>query len=140
MGTILCATRGGEESYCAQDQAIALAIEQGDTLVFLYVVDTHFLDNTAAPIMIDVEDELYNMGKFLLLMAQERAREQGVEAEMICRKDGVRETIKRAALEIEATQIILGRQCGEDSAFRIADLLAFAVSIENDTGIEVKIV
>ena len=81
MGTILCATRGGEESYCTQDQAIALAIEQGDTLVFLYVVDTHFLDNTAAPIMIDVEDELYNMGKFLLLMAQERAREQGVDAE-----------------------------------------------------------
>jgi nucleotide-binding universal stress UspA family protein len=140
MGKILCATRGGEESYCTQDQAISMAKEQDDALVFLYVVNTHFLDHTAAPIMVDVEDELHDMGNFLLLMAQERAKEQGVKAETMCLKNGVRETIKRAAIEIGASLIILGRPCGEDSAFKLADLMAFAVSIENETGIEVKVV
>ena len=140
MGKILCATRGGEESYCTQDEAILLAKEQGDDLVYLYVVDTHFLDHTAAPIMVDIEDELCDLGKFLLLMAKERAKEQGVIADTICRKGSVRETIKQAATEIEASLIILGRPCREDSAFRMADLLAFAVSIESETGIKVKIV
>ncbi|HIQ01546.1 MAG TPA: hypothetical protein EYH30_05385, partial [Anaerolineales bacterium] len=46
MGKILCATRGGEASYRTQDAAIALARERGDSLIFLYVVDTHFLDRT----------------------------------------------------------------------------------------------
>ncbi|MEA3339900.1 MAG: universal stress protein [Chloroflexota bacterium] len=44
MGKILCATRGGEASYRTQDAAIELAKERGDTLLFLYVVDLHFLD------------------------------------------------------------------------------------------------
>jgi hypothetical protein len=90
--------------------------------------------------MVDVEDELYDMGKFLLLMAHERAKEQSVKAETICRKGSVRETIKQTAIDIEATLVILGRPCGEESKYDIADLLAFAAVIEYDTGIKVKIV
>lgn len=140
MGKILCATRGGEESYCTQDEAISLAKEQGDELVFLYVVDTHFLDKTAAPIMVDIEDELTKMGNFLLLMAEQRAAELGVKAETMYRKGSVRETIKQTAVEIKATLVILGRPCGEESKYDIADLLAFAAVIEYETGIKVKIV
>lgn len=140
MGKILCATRGGEDSYQTQDKAIDLAKELGDTLVFLYVVDLHFLDKTAAPIMVDIEEEVINMGEFLLLMAKERAKEQGVIAETIYRKGNVREKIKSTANEICATLIILGQPGGEDSAFRMADLLAFAFAIESETGIKVKIV
>jgi nucleotide-binding universal stress UspA family protein len=140
MGKILCATRGGEESYCTQDQAISLAKEQGDALIFLYVVDLHFLDKMAAPIMVDVEHELYHMGEFLLLMAQERAKEKGIKADIICRKGGVKETIKRAAIECAATLVILGRPCGEESKFRLDDLKAFATQAEAETGIETRIV
>jgi nucleotide-binding universal stress UspA family protein len=140
MGKILCATRGGEDSYQTQDKAIDLAKELGDTLVFLYVVDLHFLDKTAAPIMVDIEEEVINMGEFLLLMAKERAKEQGVIAETIYRKGNVREKIKSTAQEIGATLIVLGRPSGEDSAFRMADLVAFAFVIESDTGVKVKIV
>ena len=58
MGKILCATRGGEASYRAQDAAIALAKERGDTLLFLYVVDLHFLDKTSGAAVVDVEKDI----------------------------------------------------------------------------------
>ena len=70
MGTILCATRGGEQSYGTQDAAIALAKQEGDALVFLYVVDVSFLNQTAAPMVIDVESRLEKLGRFQLKMAQ----------------------------------------------------------------------
>ncbi len=75
MGKILCATRGGEASYPTQDAVIALAKDQGDELVFLYVVDISFLNQMAAPVGVDVESRLEKLGRFQLVMAQERAAE-----------------------------------------------------------------
>lgn len=109
MGKILCATRGGEASYRAQGSAIALAKERGETLLFLYVVDIHFLDKTAAPIVVDVENEVTKMGEFLLLMAKEQAAEQGVVAETICREGKVRDVLKKAAREENVSLVVLGR-------------------------------
>ncbi|MFQ5615818.1 MAG: universal stress protein, partial [Anaerolineales bacterium] len=134
MGIILCATRGGEASYYTQDKAIALAKERGDTLAFLYVVDLRFLDKIAAPIVVNVEKELTQMGKFLLLMARERAEEKGVEAETIVRKGKLREELKNAAREQNASLVVLGRPAGKESVFRISALKAFAEEIETETG------
>lgn len=74
MGIILCATRGGEDSYPNQDAVIALAIKDGDELVFLYVVDTGFLNQMAGgSLVVDMESSLAKLGQFQLVMAQERA-------------------------------------------------------------------
>lgn len=140
MGKILCATRGGEASYRTQDKAIALARERGDTLLFLYVVDLRFLDKTAAPIVVDVENEVAKMGRFLLLMAKERTAEQGVEAETICREGEFREELKNAAREEEASLVVLGRPADEESVFQLAGLEAFAAEIESETGVETRLV
>jgi nucleotide-binding universal stress UspA family protein len=140
MGKILCATRGGQASYRTQDAAIALAKERGDELVFLYVVDTSFVDKTAAPIVVDVEKDIEMMGEFLLAMAQERAARQGVEARAICREGRVRQEIKMAAVEEGATLVVLGRPSGNASAFALEALRAFADEIERETGIKVMIV
>jgi len=140
MGIILCATRGGEASNRTQDKAIALAKERGDTLLFLYVVDLRFLEKTAAPIVVDVEDEVHDMGEFLLLMAKERAAEQGIEARTVCRRGKVREEIKKCAVEEGVTLIVLGQPSGKESAFQLANLEAFANEIEEETGIETVIV
>jgi nucleotide-binding universal stress UspA family protein len=136
MGIILCPTRGGEESIQTQDKAITLAKERGDTLLFLYVVDLHFLDKTAAPIVVDIADEVQEMGEFMLLMAKERAREQGVEAKTISRKGEVREEIKKVAVEEGVSLVLFGRPVGEESAFKLAELEEFAAKFENETGIE----
>jgi len=141
MGKILCATRGGEASYRTQDAAIALARERGDSLIFLYVVDTHFLDRTERAVRPDVvAEEMARMGQFLLTMAQERAQAQGVQAEVRIRRGEVLEELKAAAREEGADLVILGRPGEEESTFRQVDLESIAREIEEETGVETRIV
>ncbi len=133
MGLILCATRGGEASYRTQQAAIALAKEHGDEIVFLYIIDLHFLDKTAAPIVVNIENELDQMGQFFLLMAKERATEQGVEVRTITRRGKVQEEIINAVLDEGATRVVLGRPLGKQSAFQESSLQSFAAEIERVT-------
>jgi len=139
MGTILCATRGGEESYSTQDAAIALAKQQGDALIFLYVVDVSFLDQTAAPLVIDVESRLEKLGRFQLKMAQERAGAQDVVAQAIVREGRLRAELVTAAHEISATLIVLGRSRRQTAIFEENALQKFASDLQTETGIEVRI-
>jgi len=140
MGKILCATRGGEDSYPAQDAVIALAKEQGDELTFLYVVDMSFLNQTAAPLVVDVESRLEKLGQFQLVMAQERAAAQGLTAQAIVRKGQLRAELAAAAQEINATLVVLGRSLGPTAVFKEAALNDFASEIEGETGIETRII
>ena len=141
MGKILCATRGGEASYRTQDAVIALAQEQGDSLVFLYVVDTDFLGYTERAVRPDVvASEMKNMGEFLLLMACERANNQGVEA-LYCVKHGkLTAVLKEAAVEQGVTLVALGRPAGEKSRFQLAGLEELAADITREVGIETRII
>jgi nucleotide-binding universal stress UspA family protein len=139
VGKILCAIRGGEGSYPTQDAAIALAKEQGDELVFLYVVDVSFLNQTAAPLVVDVDAALEKMGRFQLAMAQERAAAQGVEAHTAVRTGRLRPELVTAATELGANLIVLGRPYGETAVFEEATLLAFAAILRSETGAQVRI-
>jgi nucleotide-binding universal stress UspA family protein len=139
MGKILCATRGGEDSYRSQDRAIELALQRGDQILFLYVVNTSFLDKTAAPIVVDVTTGIEHMGEFLLTMAQERACEAGVVADLITRKGDVREEIKKAAVEHGVDLVVLGSPAQGTSVFKLEALRAFAAEIEEETGIPAAI-
>ena len=116
MGKILCATRGGVAQR-TQDAAIELARERDESLLFLYVVDLTFLNKTAAPIVVDVENEITKMGDFLLLMACERAVGQGVAAESISRRGDLREELKQVAREAGISLVVLGRPEGKQSVF-----------------------
>jgi len=140
MGLILCATRGGEASYRTQQAAIDLARERGDEIVFLYIINLQFLDKTAAPIVVDIEHELEQMGRFFLLMAQERATEQGIQARTTIRRGFIHEEIINAAREEGATLVVLGRPAGKQSAFQMSSLEEFAMEIERETGAEAVIV
>ena len=141
MGRILCATRGGEASHRTQDAAIALAKEQGDELIFLYVADSSFLNQTAAPLVIDVESRLVKMGEFQLLMAQERAAAQGISAQAIVREGKLRAELVGAARELEVDLIVLGHPVDrhEQAVFDETALQAFATSLQAITGTRVRI-
>ena len=139
MGMILCATRGGEASYPTQDAVIALAKEQGDELVFLYVVDISFLNHTAAPMVVDVESRLEKLGQFQLVMAQERAAAQGIIAQTILRQGHLRAELDSVVKEIGATLIVMGRSLGPDAAFEESALQVFAADLQKETGVEVRI-
>lgn len=141
MSKILCPTRGGAASYRTQDAAIELALERGLPLVFFYVVDTHFLDRTYRAVRPDLmEAEMERMGEFLLAMAQERARERGVEAEMRIRHGEFRDELVAAVREEAASVVLLGQPAGDESAFVPASLQALADQIAEETGAEVRIV
>jgi len=139
MGMILCATRGGEASYPTQDAVIALAKRQDDELIFLYVVDISFLNQTAAPLVVDVESRLEKLGQFQLVMAQERAAAQGIIAQAIVRTGHLRAELVAVAKEIGATLIVMGRSLGPDAAFENASLQVFADDLQTETGVEVRI-
>ena len=139
MGTILCATRGGEESYGTQDAAIALAKQRSDALVFLYVVDSSFLNQTAAPMVINVESRLEKLGRFQLKMAQERADAQEIAAQAIVRKGRLRAELVKVAHEISATLIVFGRPRKQTAIFEKDTLRKFTADLQAETGIEVRI-
>jgi nucleotide-binding universal stress UspA family protein len=139
LGTILCATRGGEGSQHTQDAAIALAKEQDALLVFVFVADVSFLSGMAAPIVVDVEQQLEQMGRFELARAQVRARKQGVEAEDMIRSGRFRTELIDAAAELCATMIVLGRPRGPGAVFEEATLEAFAADCEEHSGVEVRV-
>ena len=109
MMKILAPTRGGPASSVNQDRAITIAKERGAELYFLYVTDISFLDRVSSPILIDVEEELDEMGGFVLAMAQERALAQGIEAQAIVRRGHFGDVIKVVIEELGIQCLILGR-------------------------------
>ena len=139
MGKILCAIRGGEEGYRTQDAAVALALERGDELVFLVVLETSILSQAFGAGGCDMRGTLTRMGHSILFNAVERARHLGVEPRGVLREGNPREQIPAAALEEKATTVILGRPQGRYDKFSLAGLESFADEIANATGAEVDI-
>lgn len=140
MGKIVCATRGGEESCRTQDAAIALASENGDELVFVFIVDTSFLDKTERAVRPDVvTDELIHMGEFLLSMAQERAAGKGVRAQLRIARGKVRQVLTETVQAEEADVLVLGRPTDVDSASSLAALEHLAAEIQKTTGAQVLV-
>jgi nucleotide-binding universal stress UspA family protein len=140
MSKILCATRGGEASYRSQDAAIALAKTRGAELVFLFVVDIGFLDKTERAVRPDVvAEEMTHLGEFLLSMAQERAKAEGVTAQRLIYRGRVRQELTEAAKREGADTLILGKPVDEGSAFSLAALERLAHDIEQETGVRVQV-
>jgi nucleotide-binding universal stress UspA family protein len=134
---ILCATRGGEESISAQYKAIELAKERGARLVFLNVADSSFLDRSAAAIVVDIQEELSKMGEFFLMMAVERAKAYGLEAEAVIRIGAFRAELIQATKDLGASMIVLGKPGGGASRLEIAGFDAFKEKLGQETGVEV---
>jgi hypothetical protein len=141
MKKILCATRGGEASRRTQEAVIAMAKEEGASVLFLFVVDVEFLKLTAHGVRPDVvATELEHMGEFLLAIACERATAEGVEAETCVRHGPLLEALKSAVVEEGADAIAFGRPAGPESSFSLTDLEHLVAQIGEETGIKTYIV
>lgn len=108
MTTILFPTRGGEASYPNQDCVIALAREEEARLIFMYVADVRFMNLMARPAVVDLQEELEEMGAFMVAMAQERAADQGVQAETTVRRGVFRQALKDVIAEEGITLLAIG--------------------------------
>jgi len=108
MTTVLCPTRGGPASAPNQDLAISIAGEHEADVLFLYVSNVQFLNQIASPILIDVQEELDEMGEFMLTMAQERAEKAGVKAGIELRHGVFREALKEVIQERDIATVVIG--------------------------------
>ena len=140
MGVILCATRGGEASLESQDAAIALAKQAGDELIFIYVYDVEFLTHANYALREDlVADELNRMAQFLMTMAVDRAKAQGLSSRSVIREGEFRAELLSALQEEQARLLILGRPGEDDGRFALEHLSELARRLQEETGIPVRI-
>lgn len=141
MGSIVCATRGGEGSRAAQ----LLAIEQAKTLakplLFLYVVDPHSLDDAIdESLKTALLAELNWMGETLLRIAQKRADSAYLGSEVKIRRGNVREEIVRFLRDSDADLLILGAPRGTTAnVFGDDAIERLAHEIQQETNVTVEI-
>lgn len=138
--SILCPTRGGQASYPNQERAIQIARERGENIIFLYVSNLKFLDHRAAPLIIDIETELEEMGEFLLAMAIEKATNAGVEAEGIVEKGEFSQVLVDVIQTHEISTVIIGVSRMEPGVLAEDYIELLAKIINMATGVEVIMV
>jgi len=141
-GPIVCATRGGKACHHTQGRAIALAQENSAELIFLFVADPSFAGPTDERLEAALKDELARLGRSLLYIARERAREQGLEAQTVVRDGPVGESIEAYVQEVNASALIIGTPQAASTyrAFSDQTLDDFASAVEKATGVPVIIV
>lgn len=139
MSVILCPTRGGRSSIPNQQWAIHLAKERSARLIFLYVSDVRFLDNLSSPLLVDVAHELDEMGEFLLGMAQDRARQARVEADIMVRQGIFREALAEVIAEKEVGTVVIGKS-SEGEGITTERYLTVLANTVQEKGVEMLVV
>lgn len=139
MSGIVCAIRGGPNSQPTIDKAISLSQEKNQQIYFLYVVNLDFLVHTESGRTQLFYEQLDQMGEFILLTAQEQAKEKNVSAEGVIRHGQVREEIIDLAKEIQANYVVLGIPQGteENNVFAEGMIREYGERIETETNAKV---
>lgn len=137
---ILCPTRGGKGSYPNQDRAIAIAKERGAEVLFLYITNVQFLGLTAAPKLIDIENEMDEMGEFMLTMAQERAENASVNALTRVQRGQFREVLIDFIEEHRIDTAVLGSSAGGTGVITAEYIQELVDEISGKTGVEFIVV
>ena len=107
VGSVLCVACSSEGVVHARNEAIRIAKDRGEPLVFLWVADSSFLNNLAAPAL-SISYKYWRACRFLLCSAVRRASEEGVEAGRLVRRGVVREVFPALVAEIDAAMTIIG--------------------------------
>lgn len=139
MPGIVCAVRGGPASKPTIARSISLARETGQTLHFLYVVNLDFMSQTSSSRVHTIAEQMEQMGEFILLMAQDAAARQGVEAKGAVRHGNVSEEIIGLCHDLGADYVVLGKPKveQEDTVFTEERLHQFAAETEERCGAKV---
>jgi nucleotide-binding universal stress UspA family protein len=140
MTGIICAIRGGPDSQPTIERAISLAQDVGQPLYFLYIVNFDFLlSHSESSRFSTLQEELTQMGEFILLTAQEKAQVHGVNSEAVIRQGEVGDEIVSLADELNADYIVLGTPVGDEerNVFLMDRLEEFSARLEQESGAKV---
>lgn len=140
MGVIICATRGGEGSLVAQQQAIARAKENDHDLVFVYVVDIHTIGEFDHHLDDAVGREMYWLGKVLLNIAKQRADKAGVKAKTDILTGVLEDKLVSCLEDYQADLLMLGAPRGTTAKLNGDDAVEqFVQRLKAKTGINIEI-
>lgn len=119
-----------------------MACERGTALIFLFVADPGFTKPVDELLAAALADELKRLGNQLLCIAQSRARERKVDADIVVRQGPMRQTIEDYLREVDASVLILGTPHTHlgMQAFAPGELPRFAEEIRAANGVEVFVV
>ncbi len=137
---IICAVHGGPESRDTVIRAIFLALEFGSRLTFFHVLDAEFLGYATLGTLRVVYQELEEMGKFVMLILCDRARERGVtEVDYILRKGNIRDQLRQLTIETGAEVMVMGRptRSPAKNVFKLGDFDAFVANLEREANIRI---
>ncbi len=140
MSTILCPTRGGKESQPNQDYAVNLAKETGAGLLFLYVSNIRFINRAGPPMIVDIEEEMAQVGDFLLSMAKERAEKSGVRTAVAVRSGVFSKVLREVIEENEIKIVVLGSSRGELGVVSFERLKELSAELNKELGVECLVV
>jgi nucleotide-binding universal stress UspA family protein len=140
MAVVLCPTRGGEASYPNQDRAIQIAKDKGSPILFLYVTDVRFLGRMARPMIVDVEEEINEMGEFLLAMAGERADKAGVVSQSLVLRGAFQDALLEAIEGNDVNVVVLGSPGGETGITTKDYLHELTAKLVDEMAVEVYVV
>ncbi len=142
MGPIVCATRGGEASRCTQERAIQLAQERGAELIFICTYNPDFAGPLNNHLRSALAEEQRWIGRALLAIAQNRAREVKLESRAVVRRGQAWECITGFLRECNASALVIGQsKIGVTSPLPNAGAVhQFADLVRQELGIEVIVV
>jgi len=138
--TILCPTRGGKESHPNQDFAINLAKERDTDLLFMYVSNIQLISRSGPPIVVDIAEELDELGDFLLSMAQERADKAGVTAHVAVRRGIFSEVLREVIIENKIATVVLGSSGKENGIVAYEHLQKMSTELSQELDVEFIVV
>ncbi len=140
MPTILYPTRGGRSSYPNQDYVFTLAREQNARLLLLYISNVEFLGLVARAKVVDLETELDHMGEFLLAMAQERAQQAGIQADILVRRGSFEQVLRQVIQEFEVDTVVLGAPSQETGVTTQEFMRSLSEKLAAETGASVHLI
>jgi nucleotide-binding universal stress UspA family protein len=141
---IVCGVTASAHSQKAALEAARLAKQDGAKLVYVYAVDTTFLETGRAVSLTEdvVADSLQKVGENILELAGQIAASQSVKPKKIVRRGRVLDALKQVVVEEKADLLVLGhekRTFFEKALFK-GEVEDHAQELKAHTGIEVKIV
>lgn len=137
---VMCATRGGPASYPTQDAAIAQAKARDQDIVFVFVTNLQFLDKLSSAILVDMDEQMKELGEFLLLMAKERAEKMGVRAFSEVRSGTIRQALIDVVRQYDANLVVMGQPGRSESHFKTEHMEDIGEYLQEEAGVEVMLV
>lgn len=134
---IICAVRGLPKSRETVTTAIDLALEHKCQLTFCWVIDAEFIGQslpTLTPLR-SAYQQLEDLGEFSMLILCDRAGRRGVEkVDYLIRKGELHTQLQRAASELNADLLVIGRPGpeGGPSRFSPAEFDEFVKRLEGE--------